>query len=180
MDAILATFQMWPRIDGKRRKNEDPHVAQPCEPTPFILLVDLDDLTVATMKEHKVGAVISMCPEEMKEYKGIIAELIAANVNCYTVHASDNDSYDILPIIEVYGPILSKSVAAEMKTFIHGWGGINRVPALVLGFMVLHKDYPIIDAFNRIVKARGEVLTNKYFRRQIVTAALGKQEKIQV
>jgi protein-tyrosine phosphatase len=132
------------------------------------------------MKEHKVGAVISMCPEEVQAYKGIIAELIVANVNCFTAHASDNDSYDILPIIELCGPILSKSVDAKRKTFIHCWGGINRAPALVLGFMVLHKDYPIIDAFNRIVKARGEVLTNKYFRRQIVTAALGKQEKIQV
>ncbi len=165
---------------GSDEKNKDPHVAQPCEPTPYILLGDLDDLTVATMKEHKVGVVISMCPEEMQEHKGIIAELIAANVNCFTVRASENDSYDILPMLELYGPILSQSVDAGRKTFIHCWGGINRAPALVLGFMVLHKDYPIIDAFKRIVKARGEVLTNKYFRREIVTAALGKQEKIQV
>ena len=92
-----------------------PDVAQPCEPSPYVLLGDLDDLIVAKMQEHKVGAVISMCPEEMEGYNSIIAELEFVNVKCFAVPASDHDSYDILPIIKEYGPILSESVVAGRK-----------------------------------------------------------------
>ena len=68
MDAIHAEFEMWPRApDGSgRTRNTSPSVPQPCEPTPYVLLGDLDDLTIEVMEQHKVGTVISMCPESME------------------------------------------------------------------------------------------------------------------
>jgi hypothetical protein len=182
MDAINAEFEMWPRApEGYGRiRNTSPPVPQPCEPTPYVLLGDLDDLTIEVMRQHKVGTVISMCPEKMESSNTIIGQLQHENVQCYSVPALDTDSYDILPIVEEYGGIISKSVNAGTKTFIHCWGGINRAPALVLGYMVLIKGEPIIDAFTRIVNARGEVLTNKVFRRQIITEALRRENSITV
>jgi hypothetical protein len=162
MDAIHAEFEMWPRApDGSgRKRNTSPLVPQPCEPTPYVLLGDLDDLTIEVMEQHKVCTVISMCPEKMKISNTIIRQLQLCEVKWYSVPALDTDSYGII----------TKKEGA--KTFIHCWGGINRAPALVFGYMVLLKGEPIIDAFTRIVKARGAVLTNKVFRRQIVTEAL--------
>jgi hypothetical protein len=104
------------------------------------------------MQQHKVGAVISMCPESMGSSARIIAELEACNVTCFAVPALGADSFDILPIVEQYRGILSESVKAKRKTFIHCWGGINRAPALVFGYMVLVKGDPIIDAFTQNVK----------------------------
>ena len=74
MDAINAEFEMWPRApDGSgRKRNTSPPVPQPCEPTPYVLLGDLDDLTIEVMRQHHVGTVISMRPEKMESSNTIL------------------------------------------------------------------------------------------------------------
>jgi hypothetical protein len=89
--------------------------------------------------------------------------------------ADDSDTYDIL---EEDFPE-ARSMASKAKEqggalLVQCWGGCNRAPSLAVALLMLEENMDVVEAAAHVMARRGAILTNRSFRRRLVTLAYHK------
>ena len=186
IDKVRPQFRVWRRdrsgnSDGVG-KNTRPPVQQPAEVFPRLLIGDLEDAAdVPQLSNLGVGAVLNLCAENLKdipEGEHLPQRLKEAGIAYKEELAQDSAQFNI--VTELF-PSAFKFIEEQLytggKVLVNCWGGVNRSGAVVVGFMALQRDVPLVKAVERTMTGRGTVLTNRNFRLLLVRAVLSHDQQ---
>lgn len=181
IDAIKPAFVIWeyrPEDDFRSRKNPAPPVEQPAEVSSGVLLGDIEDVwNVPRLLECKVGAVLNLCPEWLEDEEdgpALLGRLQDAGICYKSLPAWDHRDFDIVgEVMPLACQFIEEQIQRGRRVLVNCFAGINRSGAVVVGFLALRMGMPLVAAIKAATRARGKVLTNRYFRLLLVRAALG-------
>ncbi|MCP4200798.1 MAG: dual specificity protein phosphatase family protein, partial [bacterium] len=184
MDAITPDFQIWERRwDSCRRKyykaRYEDAPFQPCEPCAGLLLGDLDNVKDCESRVAlNVATAVCLCPEQLDEQETATLRdtLHTHQIELQMIAANDDWKYDILQHLPSLAATVEAALAQSKKVLVSCWAGVNRSAALVVGYMNLVRNVPLLDAFRETVRLRGEIVVNGHFRSLLARAALSKGE----
>jgi hypothetical protein len=118
--------------------------------------------------------VLCLCPERLtsEDKEDVIARLRHRRIAFTELWASDDPAYDILGV----DLVRARRVATEVREasgalLVQCWGGCNRAPTVGTALLMLLDRMAIVDACRSVQAVRGEVLTNRGFRRQLLQVA---------
>ncbi len=184
MASVKPKFQIWEKVWSKkynkfkaqRNANAPP---QPGQPWPGLLLGDLDDCwDKGKLEAANVGVVVCLCPEALEgaevDFDGLLAE---ANIKLLKIEAHDSHHYDILQHLVEVASVVKGANDAQKDALVVCWGGVNRSATLVVAYMNQCLNVPLLEAFEKTVAARGEVILNGHFRSALARAAVAQGEK---
>ena len=114
----------------------------------------------ANVKQKELAA----CLRSHLEERGII--LIKKD-------ADDSDRFNVLQEELLSGALSMASQAKEQDgaLLVQCWGGCNRAPSLAVALLMLQEGMDVVQAAARVMAHRGAILTNRSFRRRLVTLA---------
>ena len=181
IDRVRPRFLIWSRDrwgnSGGVRKNTRPPVQQPAEVFPGLLIGDLDDAAdVPQLLSLGVGAVLNLCAENLRDIpdgEHLPWRLREAGIAYEAEVAWDSAHFNI--VAELFPrafTFIEDQLYLGRKVLVNCWGGVNRSGAVVVGFMALQRDVPLVEAVERTMTGRGTVLTNRNFRLLLVKAVL--------
>ena len=109
----------------------------------------------------------------MEEQKELRDQLGCRDIAFTVLPACDSPCYKILS-----GHLEEAQQVAEAAREVHGavlvqcWGGCNRAPTVGTALLMRLEKTQLVDACGAVQAVRGEVLTNKGFRRQLLQLAV--------
>ena len=99
-------------------------------------------------------------------------QLADQRVDFRSRRAHDSDNYNILAedLTE------ARSMASDARSqggalLVQCWGGCNRAPSIAVALLMLEAKLNLVEACLQVMRNRGEILTNRAFRRQLVKLA---------
>jgi hypothetical protein len=118
--------------------------------------------------------VLCLCPEHLtaEENDNIIEALGRRGIEFTVLPACDDPSYRILGAdLETARRVATEAREASGALMVQCWGGCNRAPTVGMALLMLLDGMPLVHACASVRAVRGEVLTNKGFRRQLLQLA---------
>lgn len=101
------------------------------------------------------------------------AALAAQRVVFQHVAACDSASYNITGEALTLGERMARdAVEVGGALLVQCWGGVNRAPAIAVALLMRMEAVDVVAACVRVSAARGEILTNRTFRRQLLQEAV--------
>ena len=85
--------------------------------------------------------------------------------------AEDDDDYNIFQHFDDVYRFIEEARKSGGKALVHCIMGVNRSGALCVGYTMIYKNMGPISAVEFVKKARGCLLSNENFQRQLVTLA---------
>lgn len=175
-----ATFSVWQRGTRERANvRQDVPVPQPGRLRPWLCVGDLDDvckLADGDLAHLNISRVLLLCKNHLhgnfSEY--ILREKLSARgIRLDVVDALDSYGFDIVRCCrEVTAKVGSEAVAGGAGiVLVNCYGGVNRAGAASVMMLMLAEKLSLLEAASQVVQARGTVLTNLCFRRQLVQLA---------
>ncbi len=121
-----------------------------------------------------------MCAERLSawEQEVFANRLENEGITWLLLEADDDTTCDILG--DCLGPAAACIDAQREKgkmTLVHCWAGVNRSVAVVVGYMAFHYGMTLLQAFEQVVRCRGEVLTNYHFRELLCRRWVEKEQE---
>ena len=166
---------------------ESSPVPQPGELRPWLLVGDLEDvyqLAAGKRRDLHISHVLLLCKNDLCDEDKCIGEklnkeetlrkqLKSYEIELIVVDAFDNDEFDIVggcrdTLCDVAGRV---KTSGRDRILINCYGGVNRAGAASVMILMLTEGVPLLQAATEVVQARGSVLTNVCFRRQLVKLA---------
>ena len=167
MERVPATFRIWQK--GKRTEDIVEQPARLSNASPHSVYVgDLDDVVnIGRLQDLRIGMVVNLCPDQLA---GWYAHLPKALAEAGIVHiawpADDNPAFDIIRNVLLRGlGALIDSGLQNTSVLINCWAGMNRAPAIAIGYLVLWQQRDLLTTFEETVLQRGGVLENRSLRR---------------
>jgi protein-tyrosine phosphatase len=87
--------------------------------------------------------------------------------------ADDSDRFHVLQEELLSDALSTASQAKEQDgaLLVQCWGGCNRAPSLAVALLMFEENMDVVEAAAHVMARRGAVLTNRSFRRRLVTLA---------
>lgn len=125
--------------------------------------------------------------QEMLREIGITHVVNCASGYCYTgqefygegvkymgFDAEDEEGYEIMQHFDQVYHFIEDARQTGGKAFIHCLMGVNRSSALVVGYVMVHRNIGPISAATKVRQARGSILFNESFQIQVLGFARHK------
>ena len=120
------------------------------------------------LRNHALSSLSAMCAYSTN----LRQQLAHQRVDFRTRRAHDSDNYNILAedLTE------ARSVASDARAeggalLVQRWGGCNRAPSIAVALLMLEANLNLVEACVHVMCHRGEILTNRSFRRRLVILA---------
>ena len=177
IEQIKPYFRVW---DKGRREDSSGRCSDDIPPQPArvfrdlpLYIGDMDDAAdVIRLQELEIGCVVNLCAQQMSgSYQQLPLQLAQAGIHQHILVADDSRNFDILDIACRTFPIIDdalKTGTGNNGVLVHCWGGVNRSGAIVVAFLAQCRGVPLSAAIDHTMKARGTVLTNQSFVKQLV------------
>jgi protein-tyrosine phosphatase len=97
-----------------------------------------------------------------------------------TREADHSDTYDVLTEdLPEACTLAQQAMAQHGALLIQCWGGCNRAPSLAVALLMLETELDVVQAAAHVMARRGAILTNRTFRRRLVTLAYEENRLLQ-
>ena len=140
-----------------------------------IYVGDFDDAKdVDRLRLLGVGCVVNLCPEKLyhDDYWQVPFSLAYGRIHQLILPADDSDCFNIVALADLAFDFMESSLRSGQGVLVHCWAGCNRSVAVAIAFLVCRRKVPLTIAVRSTMTTRGEVLTNRSFRRQLVQMCL--------
>ncbi len=120
-----------------------------------------------------------MCAERVSPWDREVFSnrLLTEGIKWLLLEVDDNDTCDVLEGLGATAECIAEQRRRGKKTLVHCWAGVNRSAAIVVGYMAFYANMTLLEAFEQVVRCRGEVLTNWHFRELLVRAWVAKEHE---
>ena len=115
---------------------------------------------------HVINCAVTDCPTG--------AEYYGDGIKYLGFKADDREGYDILQHFQETYDAIEDARTSGGKVLLHCIMGINRSGALATAYVMLHKNMDVISAAKFVKAARGCILTNQSFQKQLIQFACEK------
>jgi len=91
----------------------------------------------------------------------------------------DTPDFDILRRVGTAGCFdFIQQRLSQGSVLVNCFVGVNQSGAVVVGLLNQQLNQPLLETFSKVNKQRGKILTNYYFRRLLVNAAIANWKPI--
>jgi len=129
-----------------------------------------DAVEVDQLKRAGITHIIN-CVEDTRQYKHAYktgAEFYGEEFKYLGFMSQDDESYPILVHFEDVYSFIEDARESNGKCLIHCMAGVNRSAALCVAYLMVHQSMGAISAVETVLNARGMILTNAGFVKQLV------------
>ena len=171
LEDIKPAFDVW----WQGQRDTSLPVEQPAEVVPGLFIGDLDDASnVNKIWYNGIRTVLNLCPENLiGAYADLPSRLTDAGIWMLATPAEDQWDYDIVKNVIQQGAV--DFIETRLRfggVLVNCWAGVNRSAAVVVAFLMLKKNFSLVDAVRETMSQRGTVLTNRAFRRLLLEVCL--------
>ena len=101
------------------------------------------------------------------------SQLAVRHVEMAEIRANDSPSYQILDRhLEQSLEVATRARNVNGAVLVQCWGGCNRAPSIAVALLMKLDRAPLLSACQQVQEVRGEILTNRGFRRQLLQLAV--------
>jgi len=93
------------------------------------------------------------------------------DIEHFMLAAEDKEEYDMLQHLPTAASYIDAARASGGTVFVHCRAGINRSGIVAVAEVMLHNQVSVLSAFRKCRDARGPLLSNHSFRRQLLSLA---------